>query len=93
MRVPIAVVILPSVLAIAGCARMPSSNPSSINPLRGGAISGRVHGGQNPMNGAHLYLMAVNTTGYGGPGIPASNANKSASCLQPARAKTASATT
>ncbi len=81
MRVPFAVVILTSVLAIAGCARMPSSNPSSINPLRGGAISGRVHGGQNPINGAHLYLMAVNTTGYGGPGIPASSANQSASLL------------
>ena len=81
MRVPIAVVILPSVLAIAGCARMPSSNPSSINPLRGGAISGKVHGGQNPINGAHVYLLAVNTTGYGGPGIPASNTNKSGSLL------------
>ena len=80
MRVPFAVVILTSVLAIAGCARMPSSNPSSINPLRGGAISGRVHGGQNPINGAHVYLMAVNTTGYGGPGIPASSTNQSDRC-------------
>jgi streptogramin lyase len=79
MRIPIAVVFLPSVLAIAGCARMPSS--SSTNPLQGGVISGRVHGGQNPIKGAHVYLMAVNTTGYGGPGIPASSANKSASVL------------
>ena len=81
MRVHFAVVILPGVLALAGCARMPSSNPSSMNPEQGAAISGRVHGGQNPITGAHVYLMAVNTTGYGGPGIAASSANKSASVL------------
>jgi streptogramin lyase len=81
MRVPFAVLLFSGVLALAGCARVPSSNPSSINPQQGGTISGRVHGGQNPIEGAHVYLMAVNTTGYGGPGIPASSTNKSASLL------------
>ena len=81
MRVPFSIVILSGVLVFAGCVRMPSSNSSSTNPQQGASISGRVHGGQNPINGAHVYLMAVNTTGYGGPGIAASSANKSASLL------------
>jgi len=81
MRAPFAVVLLSSALAIAGCARMPGSSPSSNSPMQSGAISGKVHGGQNPIKGAHVYLMAVNTTGYGGPGIAASSTNKSASLL------------
>ena len=81
MRVPLAVVLFSGILALAGCARLPNSNASSMNSQQGAAISGRVHGGQNPISGAHVYLMAVNTTGYGGPGIAASSANMSASLL------------
>jgi streptogramin lyase len=81
MRVSFAVGLFSGVLALAGCARMQSSGTSSMNSPQGAAISGRVHGGQNPIKGAHVYLMAVNTTGYGGPGIAASSANKSASVL------------
>jgi len=81
MRVPVAVLIFPGVLSFAGCVGMPSSNSSSTNSQQGVAISGRVHGGQNPISGARVYLMAVNTTGYGGPGIAASSANMSASLL------------
>jgi hypothetical protein len=81
MRIPFAVVIFSGVLALAGCARMPSLTTSSTNPLQGAAITGRVHGGQNPISSAHVYLLAVNTTGYGGPGIAASSTNKSASIL------------
>ena len=80
MRVSSAIVIFSGVLALSGCARTPSLTTSK-NSQQGAAISGRVHGGQNPINGAHVYLMAVNTTGYGGPGIAASSANKSASIL------------
>jgi hypothetical protein len=81
MRVPFAVLIFSGVLVFAGCARISNSNSSSTNSQPGVAISGRVHGGQNPISGAHVYLMAVNTTGYGGPGIVASSANMSASLL------------
>ena len=81
MRVPFAVVVFSGVLAFAGCAGMPSPSTSSVNSQQGAAIAGRVHGGQNPIKGTHVYLMAVNTTGYGGPGIAASSTNKSASVL------------
>jgi hypothetical protein len=40
-----------------------------------------VHGGQNPISGAHVYLYAVNDTGYAGPGIAASAGNAAVSLL------------
>jgi streptogramin lyase len=40
-----------------------------------------VHGGQQPIAGAHVYLLAANTTGYGGAGIAASGQNASVSLL------------
>jgi hypothetical protein len=44
-------------------------------------LSGAVHGGQQPVVGAHVYLFAANTTGYGGAGIAASSGNASLSLL------------
>jgi streptogramin lyase len=35
----------------------------------GSAISGNVHGGQQPIVGAHIYLFAANPAGYGSPSI------------------------
>jgi len=46
-----------------------------------GAMSGVVHGGQQPVVGAHVYVYAVSTSGYGGAGIVASTANASSSLL------------
>ena len=43
-----------------------------------------VHGGQSPIVGAHVYLYAVSTAGYGGPGIAASSSNQSISLLKSA---------
>jgi streptogramin lyase len=40
-----------------------------------------VHGGQQPIIGAHVYLLAANTTGNAGPGIAASTSNASVSLL------------
>jgi streptogramin lyase len=71
------------VVALAGC----SVNPGLISTVpvstaaQGAAIQGRVHGGQNPISGAHVYLYAVNITGYGGAGIAASTSNQSISLL------------
>ena len=48
------------------------------------SISGTVYGGATPITGAHVYLLAVNTTGYGGPGIAASATNASLSLLNSA---------
>jgi streptogramin lyase len=40
-----------------------------------------VHGGQQPIVGARIYLLAANTTGYGGNSIAASSSNASVSLL------------
>jgi len=42
---------------------------------------GKVHGGQQAIVGASVYLYAANTTGYGGPGIAPSSSNASMSLL------------
>src|ERR1019366_8205154 len=47
----------------------------------GVAFNGKVMGGQQVIVGAHVYLLAANTTGYGGPGIAASSGNASVSLL------------
>ena len=45
---------------LTGCAGMQSTATPSVNP--GPAAMGRVHGGSEPVAGAHVYLFAVNTT-------------------------------
>jgi hypothetical protein len=57
------------------------SLPDLPNNLPGTAISGVVHGGQQPISGAKVYLLAVNPSGYGGNGIAASSSNASISLL------------
>jgi hypothetical protein len=49
-------------LALTGCTLNTTAAPT---PEAGPAISGIVHGGQNPIIGAHVYLLAANTNGYG----------------------------
>jgi hypothetical protein len=44
-------------------------------------IKGIVHGGQQSLNGAHVYMFAASTAGYGGTGIAASTTNASTSLL------------
>jgi hypothetical protein len=55
------------VAALSGCTGVPvtttAANPAS--PAHGAALKGRVHGGQQPIIGASVYLYAVDTTGYG----------------------------
>ena len=77
MRTRLAVILcLP--LALTGCALSPTAAPS---PDQGLSIQGVVHGGQQPISGAHVYMFAANTTGYGGVGIAASSSNLSVSKL------------
>ena len=47
---------------LSGCALAPSGTPSAEKGL---ALEGAVHGGQQPVNGAHVYLLAASTAGYG----------------------------
>jgi streptogramin lyase len=60
----VAVLCLP--LMLAGCA-VTYTAPSTPNP--GVVLQGRVQGGQQPIAGAHVYLFAANTTGYGNASI------------------------
>jgi streptogramin lyase len=73
-------------LFLSGCTAGPtltSTTPVSApgTGAAGAALQGRVHGGQNPIQGAHVYLYAVNDTGYAGPGEPASPGNQAVSLL------------
>ncbi len=50
-------------LLLAGCATEGTAAPA---PQAGAALQGRVHGGQSPIAGAQIYLLAAGTSGYGG---------------------------
>jgi predicted Zn-dependent peptidase len=54
-------------LLVSGCSVKPGFNltPTEPSPVSGAALRGLVHGGQQPIVGAHVYLLAANTTGYG----------------------------
>jgi hypothetical protein len=65
-------------LVITGCSLSPTRVPSESSGL---SIAGRVHGGQQPISGAHVYLFAAGTGGYGGNGLVASSSNASVSLL------------
>ena len=75
--------ILSCALLLSGCTGMPGITPSSTTSSSspGPAIRGKVHGGQQPLVGASVYLYAVNGTGYAGPGIAASTSNAAVSLL------------
>lgn len=55
-------------LFLSGCAGVAAPG-SSAGTFSGAALKGAVHGGQNPISGAHVYLYAANTTSYGDESI------------------------
>jgi hypothetical protein len=84
MRCTLAVALcLPLVLT--GCAMTPTAAPTpepSVSPKV--SITGIVHGGQQPVVGTEIFLLAGNTSGYGGNGMVAGANNASISLLQSA---------
>jgi hypothetical protein len=48
-------------LLLSGCSLTPTALPSADT---GRTIRGNVHGGQQPINGARIYLLAAGTSGY-----------------------------
>jgi len=68
------------VLGMTGCSANfgDVANTSSQTAMH---IKGVVHGGQQPLNGAHVYMYAASTAAYGGNGIAASSGNASTSLL------------
>lgn len=53
---------------LAGCGTNPAQLAHSI-PTTGQALQGHLHGGQQPISGAHVYLFASSTSGYGAPSL------------------------
>jgi len=83
MRISSAMAFFPSLLVLAGCLAVPVTTKTSTqtNPTQGAAIRGIVHGGEQVVSDADVYLFAVNITGNAGPGIAASSSNASVSLL------------
>jgi streptogramin lyase len=72
---------LPLASFLTGCSMTDLSSPDLTGSAAVVSIRGNVHGGQQPIAGAHVYLFAANTTGNAGSGIAASTANASVSLL------------
>jgi hypothetical protein len=70
-------------LVLAGCSGGAISGLDET-AVAGAQFTGVVHGGQQPIVGAKIFLLAANTTGYGGNGIAASASNASISLLKSA---------
>jgi hypothetical protein len=60
------------VLLVSGCSVAPVMTTTSTptNQVQGAALRGRVHGGNQPITGASVYLYAVGTGGYGTASTP-----------------------
>jgi hypothetical protein len=65
MRIRLAAALCVPIL-LTGCGFIPTSAPSGGS---GAALVGTVHGGRQPIIGAHVYLLAANTTGYGSASV------------------------
>jgi len=52
-------------LLLAACSAPPFTTAVKTSPVHGAAIQGRVHGGQQPISGAKVFLYAADATGYG----------------------------
>jgi sugar lactone lactonase YvrE len=70
-----ALILSPLFALLAGCASMTNTAPTEA--LTSVVMQGSVHGGQQPINGAHIYLMAVGSTGYGTASVSKLNVNAS----------------
>ncbi|MCU1253613.1 MAG: hypothetical protein JWQ49_6642 [Edaphobacter sp.] len=56
---------------LTGCSLQQTASPKPQPAVK---LTGSVHGGQQPIVGAHVYLFAANDTGYGQPSISLLNA-------------------
>ena len=64
-------------MLLTGCSTSFSATPGALSvgtATQGVAIHGRVQGGAAPVPGAHVYLFAANTTGYGSASVSLLNA-------------------
>ena len=68
-----------------------TSNLSNTATVLVNVPNGRAFGSQKTVAGAHVYVLAANTTGYGGAALSASSANASVSLLSAANTGTSDA--
>jgi streptogramin lyase len=62
MRPPTAALLTILTLLLTGCGMGPRLTPT-VQP--GAAMHGNIHGGQQPVSGAHVYLFSTGTSGFG----------------------------
>jgi hypothetical protein len=86
------VVVACGLVVLAGCGGSGGTTVSTVQqpiaPLTDVALTGVVSSGSQPIVGAHVYLFAANTTGYGGAGLAASSSNASVSVVSAAETGT-----
>jgi hypothetical protein len=58
-------------LGFSGC----GAGPAAITTQSGLSLHGNVHGGQQPVVGAHVYIFAASSAGYGSAAIPLLSSN------------------
>ena len=68
-------------LFLAGCAADFTNIETTPSTASVGNIQGIVHGGQQAISGAHVFVLEMSSTGYGGRGVTAAASNKSKSLL------------
>ena len=78
---PVSIATLLACLLIAGCSA--NFNPSTLTNETSavGAIRGNLHGGQQPVANAHIFVFAAGTGGDAGPGLAAASTNKATSLI------------
>ena len=64
-----------STVLLTGCALGPSTAPNTVATVQSTVLKGRVHGGQQVVEGAHIYVFAASTYGYGYNSISLLNPN------------------
>jgi streptogramin lyase len=71
VRISWTIVVVTCVVFLSGCSGMPGTTPiqTTAGSVPGAALQGMVHGGQQPIVGAKVYLYAANTTGYGNAAV------------------------
>lgn len=66
MRMSWPIVAVLCALLLAGCSGVPVATRVEASPVPGVSLKGIVHGGQQPISGAHVYLYQAGTGGYAG---------------------------
>jgi len=74
-RASLQIACLLSFALLSGCGGVPVTTIATTNSVQGVALHGHVHGGEQPIAGASVYLYAASTTGYGQPSVSLLNDN------------------